>query len=324
MSCYSKHKSLLRKSWEGFSEPSQQDQLNRRLTRLISQADTAAGVRAIVCKHGQSFNGMNTSAAVVRLARHQPDEPHEAQLYRRSLLLHKAWHLLLELLEAQVGQLTTQGCANVLWGLGTLQYAPEPLLTKLLQAAQATLPRLKAQELSNALWGLAKLQRHPGSEFLRDADKQFLKVMQDAKPQELSNALWGLAKLQWHPGLEVLRGADKQFLKVMQDAQSQHVTNVLWAYGQFSHFPGAPLLKQAVAFATQRWHVSFSSVASPAMRLRSALTRCVQALLPVHVAQILLGFTALSYGPGRAFMEAVAQRLLAAKPVASEAVRVFS
>ena len=46
----------------------------------------------------------------------------------------------------------------------------------------------------------------------------------------------------------------------------------------------------------------------------------MQAFLPVHIGQALLGFTALSFDPGTEFMQAVAERLLQADQITHAAV----
>ena len=47
----------------------------------------------------------------------------------------------------------------------------------------------------------------------------------------------------------------------------------------------------------------------------------VQDFLPVAIDQVLMGFTALSYDPGKRFMQAAAQHLLPTSRAADERVR---
>ena len=193
-------------------------------------------------EHGASFNAINVSAALSKLAKLQPDKhKHDP---RTSALVGLAG--------AKLGQMGPQALANTIWAVAKLGLRPA-WLPLWFSVTQAKLPELAPQGLSNVVYSLALLDAKPSAEWLVELWRVTKAVLthdtvgRSFCSQQQSNLMYGLGVLRLRPPPDWMAA----FMAAQDGAAAsdaphtpQALCNILWGVATLGIAPPAAWLSR--------------------------------------------------------------------------------
>lgn len=223
---------------EDFHNPqasSSQVMYPEQISYRIKSAVTFKRLQQLFLHYGERFNAINMSALISKLpkvveARGEGLEPQQQALVENAC--------------AQMSKMNPQlfdarQCANIIWGLGKLQYIPDrnlidSIVHQLLQVDCKKLKRSRPQELSNIAYGLALCRHTTRSTIWREMSKLTQAQATAFQPQELTNLLWAYATMG-KKDMPLCSAVTDAALPRLAEFKPQELANLAWAYGKLGY-----------------------------------------------------------------------------------------
>ena len=247
----------------------------RLFTASIKACDNGGALLSLAALHGASFNAINASAALSRLAKLQPVESWKGDA-RTSALVARAGELL--------GSMEGQALANTLWAVSKLGVSPE-WLPAWVAASERYLQSMKAQELSSCIYALATLQHSPGQRWMDVFWRASLPVLNPTSvgaerftAQAIANVAWSLAKLGHSPGHEWATRCWAGVARSLESFSPQNLANFLWGTAGWGVDPPNPHSFSVL------WSVSPAILRAAPLPHLASILHGVAALLPTSDA----------------------------------------
>ena len=202
-----------------------------KLNRDIVACESADAVLDLVASHLTVLNGVNTSTALLRLARCAGKRAAWLQGDPRLAQLLSAAEQLFEDTEAR-------NLANTLYACGKLGLVlPSDWLKRYWDATIVRLGEFNPQELSNTLYACGQLGTTPPTAWLERFSHASASMLGDFVPQGLSNMLYACGQLGLALPQVWLERYWQAHASVLDECEPQELSNTLYACGQLGITP---------------------------------------------------------------------------------------
>ena len=194
------------------------------INKSLTQARDCREIISIIENNVHSFNAVNASTAIHRLAKKSGRRTNIEKLTLESLTA-----IILD----KIPECKPQQLANIAWAFATLGYENKALFESLGAEAVRKIRDFNPQDIANTAWAFATLG-YENKALFESLGVEAVRKIRDFNPQNIANTAWAFATLGYE-NKALFESLGAEAVRKIRDFKPQELANIAWAFATLGY-----------------------------------------------------------------------------------------